>query len=668
MESPGTRWRGLRAVDPTAAAECLLLLAIMLSLGVALVPCRATSFWPQGEFTGWVVPIGNRIAEGQVLYADGGHSPLPPLSFALSALLLGSGGRWIHESLLNHVLQCLTLLALYTGLSLRLPRPIPFLVLLGALPIFFALPKSILYDPAVQLFVAVLAVLAAVQLSSSPAVDAPPGANRARASRSRLGAAGLAGLAIATAAALLSKQNTALGAMAGCVCALALFPRTAPLGNRLARSALYLGASGLALLGGCLLLSPYARVPGFFVDVFITGSEPKGGVALALKNLESYLRELLGLLTPVRVAAVAALVVGALLGGRRRAAKAPPSADRREHPTRWMLAVDLAALVTAGAGFAASSAYADNPIFSPGFGPLIHFFTPVARLGWLPKHLMAVGLLLTLVLPVLCLWRSARVGRRELHALAVLALLTFPAAIMHSLSVPSFRWTYDNNPLIVVALGALCLFGFRTLQLLLPGRPLAFTIAMTAAAAMLQFTLWSTSTHTIRRLERCTEAWPEVRYLSGAKLPIEAAPLRELVPLVRRLAPAPHDEVLVLPNDPDLEAWFDRKRPLLSSAVVFVDQYWDRYVDPDFERLASHPPKVIVIAPRNWGPFMQTFWGAGERGARRLTMRVILELLPQRYELHASIAVPFLKPVADDYMDVWVRKPTSPGPGASASR
>jgi hypothetical protein len=290
-------------------------------------------------------------------------------------------------------------------------------------------------------------------------------------------------------------------------------------------------------------------------------------------------------------------------------------------------------------------------IFAPGY-------TPVARLGNLPKHLLSVGLILSLVLPVLCLRRSSRSGRREIVALAALALFAFPAAIMHSLSVPSFRWTYDNNPLIVVALGALCLLGLRTAQLLLPRRRPAFVLVVMAAAAMLQFTLWSTSMHTVRRLEQCTVSWPEVDYLRGARLPRAAEPLRELVPLVRRLAPSPGDTVLVLPNDPDLEAWFDRRRPQLSSAIVFVDQYWERYVDADFERIVSHPPKVIVVAPRYWGPFMQKFWGGNERGAHRLTMRVILDLMVPHYEHVATLDAPFVEDVrgGEDFVDVWVRK------------
>jgi hypothetical protein len=447
--------------------------------------------------------------------------------------------------------------------------------------------------------------------------------------------------------------------MAGCALALAAFPRSAPLGARVGRAALYLGASGLALLGGCLLLAPYLDVRGFFVDVFLTGSEPKGGPALAFENLESYGRELLGLLTPASLAAVAALVVGTLLCARRSEAA---GGDGSKAQLWWTLPVSVAALAAAGAGFAASAAFTKVPLLFP-LG-----FTAVARLGFLPKHLLSVGLLLSLVLPALCLRRSAQPGRREILALAVLALLAFPAAIMHSLSAPSFRWTYDNNPLIVVALGALCLLGLRTAQLLLPKRRRSFAVVMTAAAAMLQFTLWATSTHTIRRLEQCAVSWPEVDYLRGARLPRAAEPLRELVPLVRRLAPAPNDEVLVLPNDPDLEAWFDRRRPQLSSAIIFVDQYWDRYVDADFERVASHPPKVILLAPRNRGPYIQALWGAHDTRSRRFMMRVIWELVPH-YEHVAALEVgSSIKADSrgEDFVDVWVRKEGRPLRGRPA--
>jgi hypothetical protein len=49
--------------------------------------------------------------------------------------------------------------------------------------------------------------------------------------------------------------------------------------------------------------------------------------------------------------------------------------------------------------------------------------------------------------------------------------------------------------------------------------------------------------------------------------------MRELVGIVRSAADASTDRtVLLLPNDPNVEAWFDRPRPSLSSAIIFVDQ------------------------------------------------------------------------------------------------
>jgi len=653
MGSRGDRSPIRQALDSYTVGEILLLLPIMVSLGIALVPCRAIAFWGYGEFSGWVVPIGNRIAQGQQLYTDGGHLPLPPLSFVLSSLLFGSGGLWIHESLLNFILQCLTLLILYIGLSRLFPKPIPFFAVLGTVPIFFSLWKSIIYDPLAQMFVAAVAVTGAAQLSARSA--APPGHDagqmRTASGSRRFGIAGLAGLAGLTAACLLSKQSTATGVLAGCCCALTVFPRSTSLGERLIRLMIYLGATLLALLGGCLILSPFISIHGFFVDVLLTGSEPKGGMTAMFFNLKNYASEIGESFTPARLVAVAMLVIGGLWSTREKNLETDLAGSRHENGVWWRFPAYLGALAGAGAGFAASSTFSSAIVVPLGFAPAAH-------LGWLPKHLMSTGLILSLVLPVLCLRFSPRFESRNLHALGVLSLLTFPPAVTHSLSGWQFRWTYDNNPLITIALCIVSLLVFQTLQRFLPNHRLAFAILVTLGSALLQLTLWSTLPNMFGGLEQCTETWPEVRYLQGAKLSKSASFLRNVIPIVRSLTPEPGDEMLYLPNDPDVEAWFDRPRPKLSGAIVWVDQYWDRYVDADFERLAKNPPKVIVISPRYSGPFMQTFWGAGGTGARRLTMRVILELFPRRYQLHSSVLVPGLR--YPDYVDVWVRKPMRP--------
>jgi hypothetical protein len=125
----------------------------------------------------------------------------------------------------------------------------------------------------------------------------------------------------------------------------------------------------------------------------------------------------------------------------------------------------------------------------------------------------------------------------------------------------------------------------------------------------------------------------EIPYLRGAKLPERAVAFRDLATEVRRLAPDPqNDEVLVLPEDPNLESWWERKRPALTSAMIFVDEYWDRYVEEDVRRLNSNPPRLVLIGPqKTWREFSRQ-WQVS-RGAERLIDEVTGTLLtPERYE------------------------------------
>jgi hypothetical protein len=122
---------------------------------------------------------------------------------------------------------------------------------------------------------------------------------------------------------------------------------------------------------------------------------------------------------------------------------------------------------------------------------------------------------------------------------------------------------------------------------------------------------------------------------------------------VRTLAPKDSGErVLLLPNDPGVEAWFDRPRPDLSSAMIFVDQYWDRYVDDDFARLEKSPPKVIIIGPRGWWRYYGQHWQQ-HRGTERLIDLVQDRLLPRRYKLHQAQEITFRG--GRDFMDIYER-------------
>src|SRR5262245_53452578 len=89
------RGDAIRSKAWCSLVETLLLLAVLVIVGVAVVPCHWTSLWMDREFTGWVAPISNRMAAGQLLYADGGHLPVPPLPFVLMYWLSRGHATWI---------------------------------------------------------------------------------------------------------------------------------------------------------------------------------------------------------------------------------------------------------------------------------------------------------------------------------------------------------------------------------------------------------------------------------------------------------------------------------------------------------------------------------------------------------------------------------------------
>jgi hypothetical protein len=268
------------------------------------------------------------------------------------------------------------------------------------------------------------------------------------------------------------------------------------------------------------------------------------------------------------------------------------------------------------------------------------------------------ALLLAVVIAVVA--RCAPAGRGAPgafdHLFAALCVAV-PAALGHNMSVGVLRWTYDNNPLVPIALALLATV------LCEMARALEIGISRLAVGVLVMITLQGlTSGRALERWETvnaCTERWPEVRYLRGALLPPGGAGVRGLVKLVRGLADQDADEVLFLPEDPDLQARFERRRPALTSQIVFTDQYRDRYVDEDFRHLKEHPPKVIVIGPRNsWRPFSRIFHR--DLGAERLIDRVQAELLPALYERAAEHPIAYQK--RTDVMDVFVRKPPGTPP------
>ena len=148
--------------DSQIRAVAFLSLAILLvALGLRIVPAHWTSIWNDREFSGWVAPVANRLSVESRLYEDGLHSPMPPLSFVLLRLLHPHGANWLAESTANFCFQAATILLLFYAFSKQLRFTVAFAAAMAAVPVFLALPKTILYDSMAQFFVALTGVIAA---------------------------------------------------------------------------------------------------------------------------------------------------------------------------------------------------------------------------------------------------------------------------------------------------------------------------------------------------------------------------------------------------------------------------------------------------------------------------------------------------------------------------
>jgi hypothetical protein len=599
-----------RVGNDSLYAGLLSLLPIAVVIGQFLIPSQWGSIWMDFEFSGWVAPIANRMASGQRLYADGGHMPMAPLPYVVVYWLTWGHARWITESAVNYACQMGAVATLFVGFRKILPWPAPLAAAFGLLVSFVSLPKVIVYDSFAQLFVAVGAVLAVHALSEAG------GVRRSRAFMAMAGAASGIGF--------LAKQSTGTGLVIGVLLAIWVPKREGGVRERLdttVRFALGSGASVLVLLA---IFSPWIDLRGYAVDVLLTSTEAKGGQTMLVHFLDRFASQLLAgaLGTPVPPLA---FLVGFL--AYMRSTKPP----RAEEAGAWpilpaaigaALGSTLAAIVTIRTGVEPDAALQSLLYVSCGF----------------------LGLLR---------WRDEPAPEWA-RALGVFALVTFPAALTHSLSGDQFRWTYDNNPLIWLPLAlsaTLLVLSFGSTR-----QKSAAVIASAVIAATVQFIASGQFAGQWARAAETTRIWPDVAFLRGARQRPHADGMWHVVTAVRRLAPAPTDTVLLFPNDPNVEAWFERPRPPVSSCMVFADQYWDRYVDSDFRVLQEQAPRLIVLGPRDYWARFSRLWQR-DRAIDRLGKLVTEKLLPQRYTLAEAIPIAFRD--GDDFMDLYVRKDVS---------
>jgi hypothetical protein len=596
-----------------------VLLLVLAPLGVVLAPAHWTSIWMDREFQGWMIAIANRLASGPPLYVDGTHSPMPPLPYVLMLLAGGGSGIWLTESVLNVVFQALILFGMYAALRSCVDPPIPLCATLAATPVIFAIQKTALHDSVAQCWAA-WATMAVVR-GLAPDITA---------SRARWW---LRGAALLNALCALSKQSTASGLTLGIVAAYLIADRARRPSQRLARAAAHVGWTlGLAAVL-VLALSPVLSVRGLLEDVYLLGAEPKGGVTEALRNLTRYGKQaapLLAMHTP--------LALGLVWLARRARASGQPGRPPAEP---WCL---VAPSILTGTGILVL-ALVPGTIDPHMWNASLRWAHDLYLRGF---HVLWTGLCLGLVGTAWALWRPSPT-REEVPWMAMVLVLV-PTALAHNLSTVYLRWTYDNNPLVVVAMAWLAREGVAAVQRL---GVRSRGVAHAALGVTMQLGVWLGLQPQLAVVQQCTEVWPEVAHLRGARLRPGAERMRQLVRILRERS-HPEDRVLFLPEDPNVGAWIERPRPDLTSAIAFADQYWDRHVDEDFRRLAAVPPKIIVLGPRRFAPMFARAFGNRRWGVERLSDRIVNELLPRGYVLHVSQVIAFQEKT--DRMDVYVRR------------
>jgi hypothetical protein len=112
---------------------------------------------------------------------------------------------------------------------------------------------------------------------------------------------------------------------------------------------------------------------------------------------------------------------------------------------------------------------------------------------------------------------------------------------------------------------------------------------------------------------------------------------------------------LVLPEDVELSGLVHRRRPPLTGAVVFVDQYPARLLAHDLAAFDAHLPDVLVIHPRHTSDWKAVFGTWSEHSAaERFILHVLEDTLPEHYVLDSSY--PTIYFWDQGQIDVYVRK------------
>lgn len=615
-----------------ALAVLAVLAAVFIVYAALFVPHLTNNYFGDVEFTGWCGPIGKRIAEGARPYIDF-VLPIPPGSFAILALVGKLLGRFLlqDELWLNALCQLAMALLAYALVVRFTTRENALAVSICSLVMLLGLNKECAYDPTAQL----------TAWSSLAVGVAALGAAERGSRHKRFAVAGLlAGFTLAF------KQSTAAGAVGGWLLALSYLWLAERLSGALERARDRLhdavawcgGAAAGLVLVAALVLALRGSLFGFIRAIFIDGPKLKGGSGHLLLDLYGYLFR-----SPAFIGSVGFLFLLCALGLRlimkSGGLHVGDEAHRQAPLTRWrVVALALAPLVTFGT--------ASGLLLSHYRGIRLKWVTTFDALRIVPSFGFAFlcAFFVAHLLRVPDTDDKTRVSARAVrngHLFNAAVIVALSISLLHNTSAPEFRAFYDNNPIIPFAL--LALFIALERARLAPLKVLVMVLTLA--------TLFG------GRLDRALQAripmgsrgyWAGM-YVSPRGRDIALAALE-----ARRLT-RPTDTVLVLPEDVNLAALIGRPRPPIKGAIVFVDQYPRRLAAADIRVLRKHPPKVIVLNPKERTVWRELFhiW-SGTSGAERIIDFVEKDLLPSHYQLKYSVPTRFMW--QHTRLEVWVRK------------
>ncbi len=619
-------------------AAIISLVVVSLVLGWLGIQFNSVPLWMAPAFSGWAAPVAAEFSEGMVLYTDGGHLPMSPLPFVLVYLISHGEPLWVHGQVLSQLFMALTAITLFLGTVRVFGRPAAFLASMLILLVLFSKTGFLLYNYMALFFASVCMALVANLATSEPIHEQ---SLRSYIFSTSSRQAFLLGIAAVTC--MLSKQSIGIGAFLGCGTVLLFFPRGFRLRHRMLTIAMYLFGSALAFAGWCVLLSSFIDSSGMLVDVFLKGSETKGGLSGSIYRLGTYVMAL-GHWLPVfypngsdfrahLYALPAALLLFLLWidGHAKPSDQAVSNNNHRHIPEVLMFGSAITIIVL---------------IFVFGQMGVLKF--PEELIGTIPgetQRYHLTGLMFWFLNLYLLVSLFPAVRARITNAMSIdnsvllaLILFAYPTFVVGHLSMPRGQLYFHYFGLHLAFIGTglvlMTLIAFCS-RLHATGFRFAAHASVWAVVVVTAVFLYMPK---YTRFLNADQTWANIRTLKNVAMPAQHQNYLSVVRLVRQLAPKTNDEVLMLPNAPLFESFLERQRPQLSSAIVFMDTYPDRYVDNDFSRLRDNLPKVIVIGPR---PEIyrivfrrELFWGT-----ERLIRRIDKELLPDYYQLAETFNV-----------------------------